>query len=484
MSERQARAWALALTSAAFLMVTLDALVVVTALPAIQRDLHASVGTLEWTVNAFTLAYAAGIITAASLGDRFGRRRIFTAGIAVFTAASAACALAPSTGFLVAARAVQGAGAAMVMPLSLTLLAAAFPAERRATIVGIWGGIAGLGVAGGPLVGGAITQGLNWHWIFWINVPIGIAAATLARVKLPESRGPATSIDLRGVALIGGGATALVWGLTRAGDLGWASAPAIVFIAAGLLLIAAFVAWQRRARDPMMPLRLFASRTFAAANATAFLMSATIFAAAFLVVQYFQFALGNSPLDAGLRLLPWTATPLVVAPLAGLLSDRIGPRLVLASGMLLQGTGLIWVAALNTTATAYPSFIAPLVIAGTGISMALPVAPAAALSAAPPADLGKASGINSTLQRFGSAFGVAIAAAVFTANGHIATPASFTAGLRPALVAAAALSFAGVLTALAVGAATRTGSGSPHGQLRTAAEPAQTPTATSAPAEH
>ena len=455
MSERQARAWALALTSAAFLMVTLDALVVVTALPAIQRDLHASVGTLEWTVNAFTLAYAAGIITAASLGDRFGRRRIFTAGIAVFTAASAACALAPSTGFLVAARAVQGAGAAMVMPLSLTLLAAAFPAERRATIVGIWGGIAGLGVAGGPLVGGAITQGLNWHWIFWINVPIGIAAATLARVKLPEIRGPATSIDLRGVALIGGGATALVWGLTRAGDLGWASAPAIVFIAAGLLLIAAFVAWQRRARDPMMPLRLFASRTFAAANATAFLMSATIFAAAFLVVQYFQFALGNSPLDAGLRLLPWTATPLVVAPLAGLLSDRIGPRLVLASGMLLQGIGLIWFAALATTSAAYPSLIAPLVIAGVGISMALPVAPTAALSAVPPADLGKASGINSTLQRFGSAFGVAIATAVFTANGHLGTPAGFTAGFRPALVAAAALSLVGVLTALAVKPAMR-----------------------------
>jgi MFS family permease len=245
-----------------------------------------------------------------------------------------------------------------------------------------------------------------------------------------------------------------------------------------------FLAWQRRARDPMMPLRLFASRRFAAANATAFLMSATIFAAAFLVVQYFQFALGNSPLDAGLRLLPWTATPLVVAPLAGLLADRIGPRLVLASGMLLQGAGLIWVAALATTATAYPSFIAPLVIAGTGISMALPVAPAAALSAVPPADLGKASGINGTLQRFGSAFGVAIATAVFTGSGHLGTPASFTSGLRPALVAAAALSFAGVLTALAVGATTRTSARSPHGQPRTAAEPAQTPTATSAPVEH
>jgi EmrB/QacA subfamily drug resistance transporter len=484
MSERRARGWALALTSAAFLMVTLDALVVVTALPAIQRDLHASVGTLEWTVNAFTLAYAAGIITAASLGDRFGRRRIFAGGIALFTAASAACALAPSSGLLVAARAVQGAGAAMVMPLSLTLLTAAFPAARRGTVVGIWGGIAGLGVAGGPLVGGAVTQGLNWHWIFWINVPIGIAATFLARLKLAESRGPATSIDLPGVALAGGGAIALVWGLTRAGDLGWASAQAVTFIAAGLALIAAFVAWQRRARAPMVPLRLFASRTFAAANATAFLMSATIFAAAFLVVQYFQFALGNSPLSAGLRLLPWTATPLVVAPLAGLLSDRIGPRLVLATGMLLQGAGLIWVAALATTSTAYPSFVAPLVMAGTGISMALPVAPATALSAVPPADLGKASGINSTLQRFGSAFGVAIAAAVFTAHGHLGTPASFTAGLRPALVAAAALSFAGVLTALAVGATSRTSAGGPHGQLRTAAEPARTPTATSAPAEH
>jgi EmrB/QacA subfamily drug resistance transporter len=444
--------WTLGLTAIAFFMVALDSLVVVTALPAIQRDLHASLSTLEWTMNAFTLAFAAGITTAAAVGDRLGRRRIFAIGLIVFSIASAASALAPSAGLLIAARALQGLSAAMIMPLSLTILASAFPPERRGAIVGIWGGIGGLAVASGPLVGGAVTQGLDWHWIFWVNVPIGIVAALLARVQLTESHGPATRLDLPAAALVSAGAVAIVWGLIRSGDVGWTNLQVVVSLIGGIVLVAAFLFWERAAQDPMLPLRLFTSRAFAAANLTGFLLAGSIFAAAFLMSQYFQFALGYSPLGTGLRLLPWTATPLAIAPLAGILSDRIGRRPVLITGMLLQGLGLAWIAALASAGASYGPFVVPLIVSGVGVSMALPIAPTAVLSAVAPRDMGKASGVNSTLQRFGAAFAIAIAAAVFSANGHLGAPASFTAGFRPALVAIAGLSILGAVSAVAIGA--------------------------------
>jgi len=450
-TRRSRPIWTLALTAIAFFMVALDALVVVTALPAIQRDLHASLSTLEWTINAFTLAFAAGIITAAALGDRLGRRRIFTLGLTLFTIASAACAIAPTAGLLVAARAVQGLGAAMVMPLSLTILASAFPPERRGAIIGIWGGIGGLAVASGPLVGGAVTQGLDWHWIFWVNAPIGVVATVLARFRLAESRGPATRLDLPAAMLVSSGAVAIVWGLIRSADVCWRSPQVVASLIGGAILVVAFLVWEWRATDPMLPLRLFSSRSFAAANLTGFLMAGAIFSAAFLMSQYFQFALGYSPLATGLRLLPWTATPLLIAPLAGVLADRIGARPVLAVGMLLQGVGLAWIAAVAAAGEGYIDLVIPLVIAGVGISMALPVAPTAVLSAVHPQDMGKASGVNSTLQRFGAAFAIAIAAAVFAANGHLGTPISFTAGFRPALALVAGLSAVGAVTALAVG---------------------------------
>jgi EmrB/QacA subfamily drug resistance transporter len=443
--------WALALTSVAFFMVALDALVVITALPAIGRDLAGGMATLEWTVNAYTLTFAAGIITAAALGDRLGRRRVYTAGLVLFSVASAACALAPSASLLVAARAVQGLGAATVMPLSLTILTGAFPASRRGAIVGIWGGIAGIAVASGPLVGGAVTQGLDWHWIFWVNVPIGLAAAVLSIFRLPESYGPATRLDLPAVGLVSGGAAGILWALVRANEVGWGSPEIIATLTLGIGLLAGFVAWERRAAEPMLPLRLFGSRSFTAANTTSFLMIAALTAAAFLGAQYFQFARGVSPLGTGLRVLPWTGTPLLVSPAAGALSDRIGRRPVMAAGMLLQGVGLAWFALLATSSVAYTHLIGPLIVAGVGISMALPTTPTAALSAVAPSDMGKASGANGTLQRFGGAFGVAVASAVFAANGHLGTPASFTAGFRPAVAVAAGFSLLGVASALAVG---------------------------------
>jgi len=339
----------------------------------------------------------------------------------------------------------------MVMPLSLTILAAAFPPERRGAIVGIWGGIGGLAVASGPLVGGAITQGLDWHWIFWVNVPIGLLATALALTRLAESRGPSTRLDVPAVALVSAGAVSVVWGLVRAGEVGWLDPKTIATLGIGLAALVGFLLWERRATDPMLPLRLFRSRPFTAAIGTSFLMAGALSAAAFLISQYLQLALGYSPLSTGLRLLPWTATPLLVAPIAGQLSDRIGRRPILVAGMLLQGIGLGWFASVASAEVDYRRLVLPLIIAGVGVSMAMPVAPAAALSAVSRQDMGKASGVSSSLQRFGSAFAIAVAAAVFTAYGHLSSAAGFVAGFRPALAVAAGFSLLGATLALAVG---------------------------------
>jgi EmrB/QacA subfamily drug resistance transporter len=443
--------WVLALTSVAFFMTALDALVVITALPAIHAGLGGSVSTLEWTVNAYTLTLAAGIITAAALGDRLGRRRMYVVGLLLFTVASAACALAPSAILLIGARAVQGLGAALITPLSLTILASSFPAERRATTVGIWGAIGGLAIAGGPLVGGAVVQGLDWHWIFWLNVPIGLAAAAASMSRLPESYGSAAKLDLRGVTLATGGAIALAWGLVRTADVGWGSPQVIAALVTAATLIAGFFTWERRASEPMLPLRLLRMPVFGAANATGFLMFASITSAAFLMSQYFQLGLGHSPLSTGLRFLPWTLTPLLIAPAAGALGDKIGARPLMVTGLAMQGAGLLWIAVSAAATANYGQFVVPLVMAGIGISMAIPTIPATALNAVPPKDMGKASGVQSTLQRFGSVFGVAIVAAVFSSNGHLSSPAAVISGFRPALAVAACMSIAGSLAALAAG---------------------------------
>ena len=283
------QALTIALTSVAFFMVVLDALVVVTALPSIHRSLGGSLGTLQWTVNAYSMAFGAGIITAAALGDRLGRRRVYTAGLAVFTAASAAGALAPDVGLLITARTVQGLGAAVITPLSLTILTSAFPAERRGAIsVGIWGGISGLGVAVGPLVGGAVTQGLSWHWVFWLNVPVGVAAVAGARLWLPESRGPRTRLDVPGLVLVSAGAAALIWALVQGSQSGWTGARVLFGLILGAVAIAVFLTWESRAAQPMIPLRLFRTASFSAAVAAGFLTGAAIYAAAFLTSQFFQ----------------------------------------------------------------------------------------------------------------------------------------------------------------------------------------------------
>jgi EmrB/QacA subfamily drug resistance transporter len=452
---RRRLGWVLGLTSMAYFMVALDATVVATALPRMQADLHVGFTSLQWTLNSYGIAFAAGIITAAALGDRFGRRLIFNLGLALFTIASGACALAPNASELIAARTVQGLGGAIVLPLSLTILTTAFPAERRGTIVGIYGGLAGLAVAAGPLLGGAVTQGINWHWIFWINVPIGVAAVLLSLRLLPESYGARERLDLTGVGLVTGGVVAIVWALVRANQAGWASPETVTTLTAGAVLLVAFVAWENRVSQPMVPLRLFRDRAFAIGNATTFLMSGAIFAGAYLVAEEFQFARGYSPLSTGVRLLPFFAMPMVISPLAGALSDKTGRRPVMVAGLALLSSGFIWVALKGSLTTSWIELTLALLVSGIGISMALPTVPTAVLNAVAPHEMGKASGINYMAQRLGGVFAIAISTAVFAANGHLGTPASVTDGFKPALAACAALALLATLSAIAITSRTR-----------------------------
>ena len=442
--------WVLGLTSTAYFMVVLDSLVVITALPQMQRDLHADLASLQWTVNSYGIAFAAGIITAAALGDRFGRRRVFHLGLALFTLSSAACALAPNTAELILARSVQGLGAAVVMPLSLTILTTAFPAARRGLIVGIYGGLAGLAVASGPIVGGVIAERLDWHWIFWLNVPLGVIALALGTRLLPESHGAAERLDIVGVTLVSGGVVGVVWALVRASDIGWSSPEILGTLIGGGALLLAFVGWEHKARQPMVPMRLFRNRSFAIGNLTAFLMSGATFAAAFLITQEFQFARGYSPISTGVRLLPFFATPMVVSPLAGALSDRLGRRPIMLTGLSLQAIGYAWVAARGSLDTSWVELVFALLIAGIGISMALPIVPTAVLNSVAEHEMGKAAGVNYMAQRFGAVFSIAVASAVFAAHGHLGNPAAVTAGFRPALWACVIFAALAAVTALAI----------------------------------
>ncbi|HEV3284981.1 MAG TPA: MFS transporter [Solirubrobacteraceae bacterium] len=442
------KAWTIVLASLGVFMTALDTLVVTTSLPALRIDLHSSLSNLEWTVNAYNLAFACFILTGAALGDRFGRRRMYVVGLSLFTAASAAAAASPDVGALVAARALQGIGAAIVFPLTLTLISEAFPVEKRGAAIGLWGGITGLGVAIGPVVGGAVVGGISWHWIFWLNVPIGIALIPLAARRLTESFGPRPQLDVAGLLLAGAGALGLTWGLVRASAVGWGSGEVLAALAAGATFIASFLAWERRTSNPMLPLALFRQRTFASANAVSVFMYAGLFGALFLMSQFFQTALGYSPLGAGLRLLPWSMPPMFIAPLAGALADRYGNRPFMALGLALQASGLAWVALIAAPGVSYAQIGVALVIAGTGTSFCFPTVANAIMGSVPLKDAGVASGANSALREFGGVLGVAVLASVFARHGVYTSPRTFIDGFTQALWVAVGFSVIGALAAL------------------------------------
>ncbi|HEY4621465.1 MAG TPA: DHA2 family efflux MFS transporter permease subunit, partial [Gaiellaceae bacterium] len=416
MTSRQRTVWTFVITTVALFMVVLDNLVVSTALPVIRVDLGASIEELEWTVNAYTLTFAAFLLTGAALGDRFGRKRLFMIGIGIFTAASAAAALAPSADWLIAARAVQGIGGAIVTPLTLTLLSAAVPAARRGAALGVWSGVAGLAVASGPLVGGAVVEGLSWQWIFWINVPLGLVLLPLA-TRLTESYGPDRALDLPGLGFASVGLLGLVWGLVNGNGHGWWSPEIVAAIAVGVGLLAAFVAWERRVQEPMLPMRFFRNRAFSAANAASLLMYFGMFGSIFLLTQFFQTAQGYSPLEAGLRILPWTAMPMIVAPIAGALSDRIGGRPLMATGLALQAIGLAWIASVSTATIGYASLVGPFVLSGIGMAMFFAPVANVVLSAVRRVEEGKASGANNAIREVGGVLGVAVLASIFVRAG-------------------------------------------------------------------
>jgi EmrB/QacA subfamily drug resistance transporter len=440
--------WVLALTSVASLMVALDLTVVSTALSSIRLHLGASIGQLEWTVNAYALSFAVLLMTSSALADRLGRRRLFAGGLALFVAASAACALSPDVGWLIAARTVQGIGAAVIAPVALTMLGAAFPPERRGQALGLFGGITGLAVVAGPIVGGAVTESLAWQWIFWLNVPIGLGAIPLVLARMDESFGGREALDVPGLILVTIAALGLVWGLVRGNSVGWGSLEVLGTLVAGALSLVLFVLWELRARQPMLPMRLFRSPGFAAGNAAGLLMFGGLFSAVFFMAQFLETSLGDSPLDAGLRLIPWTGTVFIVAPLAGALVDRVGERWLVAVGLLMQAAGFAWVASLARPDLPYGEMIAPLLLAGIGISTALPAAQKAVMGGIGPDAIGKASGTFNTMRQLGGAFGLAIAVAVFTGAGSYASPGAFSDGFAPALAVSAALSAAGALAGL------------------------------------
>jgi EmrB/QacA subfamily drug resistance transporter len=436
-------AWVVVLTAISSFMAALDVLVVSTALPTIRLDLDASVSQLEWTVNAYNLSFAVMLVTAAALGDRFGRRRLYAAGLVGFAAASAASALSPSIGWLIAARAVQGVGAAFTMSLGLALLSAAFPAEKRGTAIGLFSAITGLAVASGPLVGGAVVNGLDWTWIFWLNVPIGLAAAPLVLIKMRESFGPATGLDLPGLGLVSAGALGIVWGLVRGNPAGWGSLEVVGTLAAGALLVAAFVAWERRAKDPMIPISFFRSRAFSAGNLAIFMVFASLTAEVYFFAQFLQTGLGYDALGAGLRLMPWTGTFLLVGPIAGAMADRIGERPLMVAGLLLQAAATIWIAPIASPDLSYVEFVVPLVIAGVGISMAIPSAQNSVLGSVAQEAVGKAAGTNSVMRELGGVFGIAVTVAVFAGVGSYASAQAFVDGFGAAAAVAAAIALLG-----------------------------------------
>ena len=447
---RNRTAWTFAITSVALFMVALDNLVVTTALPVIKADLGASLSALEWMVNAYTLTFAVLLLTGAALGDRFGRRRMFIVGLVIFTAGSAAAALAPSSDVLVIARAIQGVGGAFVTPLTLTILSGAVRPERRAVALGAWGGIAGLAIAIGPLVGGAIAEGVNWHWIFWLNVPIGIVAIILATFRLEESYGPDGALDLPGLGLVSASLFALVWGVIHGNEIGWTDPQIVGVLAIGAVLMGLFLLWESRTEHPMLPLRFFRSRGFSAANALSFLMYFGVFGAVFLLVQFFQIVQGLSPFQSGLRTLPWTAMPAIVAPIAGVLAGRIGGRPILVAGMVALSAGLAWIAAVVTPTVAYPVLVPGFVLAGIGMGLFFAPIANVVLSSVDPIEEGQASGATNTIREIGGVFGVAVLASVFSANGSYVSPTAFVDGLVPAVWVGAFIVAVGAVVALAL----------------------------------
>ena len=429
-------------------MASLDNLVVTNALPVIRTDLGATLEELTWTVNAYTLTFASCILMSSALADRFGRRSVFLLGVFIFTASSAWCGISDNIGALITARTLQGIGGSAVMPLSLALLSTSVPERLRATAIGIWGGVAGLGVALGPLIGGAVVEGMNWHAIFWINVPFGLLCIPLVWITIPESRGRPEPLDFLGLALVGIGLFGITYGIVRGNDAGWTSAEVLTGLIGGVALIVIFIWWESRAAAPLLPLRLFRNRSFSAANVVGVIFCFGIFGVIFLLIQFLQVVQGASPLEAGLMTMPWTLAPLVISPITGIFTPKIGTRPIIVIGLILTGLGLFWVGTLLNPDTPYIQLVAPFLVSGIGNGIVFAPLATATLQGMAAEDQATASGTNATARQIGVALGVATLTAIFTSLGGTLTPSGFSDAATPTTFVGAAALVAAVIAGL------------------------------------
>jgi EmrB/QacA subfamily drug resistance transporter len=439
-NRRRIPVWlAILAASIPMFMASLDNLVMTNALPVIHRDLGATVEQLQWFVNAYTLSFATFILMSVALGDRFGRRTVFAIGITIFTLASIAAGFSTNPGELIAARAVQGVGGAALMPLSLTLLAGSVAPRLRPLAIGIWGGVAGLGVALGPLIGGSVVQGWNWQAIFWINVPVGVISVPLVLIALPNSFGAKLRADVVGLVLVGLGVLGIVFGIVRGNDAGWHSFEVLGSLIAGGVLLALFLFWETRTPAPLVPLGLFRDRSFSIANVVGFGFSFGMFGSVFILIQFLQVVKGASPLDAAIQTTPWTMAPMIVAPLAGIIAPRVGTRILITVGLACQSIALFWLALTMSATVSYTTMLFPFILAGIGMGLVFSPSSTAVLATMAEKDRAKASGVNSTLREIGVALGIAVLTAVFTgANGQL-TPTGYVSAAIPAVLVGASV---------------------------------------------
>jgi EmrB/QacA subfamily drug resistance transporter len=451
-AEEYRKWWTLAAVAFGLFMIMLDNTIVNVALPSIERDLHMSISSLEWVVTAYALTFAALLITGGKLGDYYGRRKMFTLGLAIFTLSSLACGLAPNPGFLIGARAVQGAGSALMNPATLSIITATFAPRERGRAIGIWAGVSAMALSIGPLLGGLIVDNLNWNWIFFVNVPIGVLGIVVSELVIRESRDTSLeqSIDFPGLVTSGLGLLALCYALIEGNKHGWTSPEILGLFAAAVALLVAFVLVELHQRLPMLDLSLFRISSFAGANVVALLVSLGMFGVFFFVSLYIQNILGYSPTKAGAAFLPMTLLIIVVAPIAGNLSDRVGGRWLMGGGMTLVGISLLLYQRVGLHSS-YSILLPAMLLGGIGMAMTMSPMTSTAMASVPVDKAGVGSGVLNSFRQVGGSLGIALMGAILASYVHQSrAPQDFVDGLHAALFAAALITFAAAVVAVAM----------------------------------
>jgi EmrB/QacA subfamily drug resistance transporter len=447
-------ALALAASSVPMFTVSMNNLVTTSALPSIGQGLHIGVDLLQWVFSAYVLVFAGGLLASAALGDRFGNRRVFLFGVVWYGAASLMCGMATTSTELIAGRALQGAGAAAILPLSLSLLTESVSEQRRSLAVGIWSGLCGFSLATGGMIGGAVTSNLSWRWIFWINIPVALIAVPLVLLAFSPSPTRDRRPDIPGMLLLCVPFSLVVWATSQSQQLGWWSTPVLAALAAAVAGLIAFAMRQRRVTDPLIPLPLYRNRQLMLVNLACLTLYFGVFGSVFFLMQYLQGPLGFSPWGAGIRTLPWTAMPLVTSPLTGLLIPRIGGGRVLIGAALMQALGLGWIALIATPGPGYARFVLPMIIAGAGMGMEFSATNSLVIDAVGPEHRNLAVSTRNTAAELGGVFGVAALTTVYQVGARYAGSADpntiFVAGLVPAIVVGAAVVLVGALAGAAI----------------------------------